>query len=226
MINRLVDIMNTKMRFDVKSPLYEPVKPIVDIEKIIQTVSPFADMLFVEKGQILRYSVAQKRVCYLLHSGSVTLNRRGDGMVLNSERAPFILGVSNQAASASNLYIKVTDNAHVSRLNVERFNLLIASEDLWKNVCYLLVYNASRVFEHCTRISQMSSYDIIKFQLQELANEPDRVRLNITAANYIRNRTYLSRSGIMNILSRLRDGEHVTLDRGVLLKINKLPDTL
>ncbi|MDR9891637.1 helix-turn-helix domain-containing protein [Pseudenterobacter timonensis] len=214
--------MNTKC--DISSLIQY--KPIEEIENIIQKVSPFANPFTAARGEILRYTAGNKPHCYLLHSGSVTLNRRGDGMVLNTENAPFVLGVSNQYASNGNLYLKVVENAQLSRLSVERFNLLTESYNLWRDLSYLMIYNVSRVYAHITMISQMSSYDLIRFQLQELMDEPDAIRLNTTAANYIMNRTYLSRSGVMRILSVLRNKGYITLQRGVLVRLDALPESL
>lgn len=201
-------------------------KPVDHIEHIIQKVSPFAESFIAARGEVLRYNVASKHQCYLLHSGSITLNRRGDGMVLNKEHAPFIMGVSNQYSTAGNLYVKVVENAQLSRLSVERFNLLTESYNLWQDLCFLLVYNASRVYEHSTVISQMSSYEVIRFQLHELINEPDEIRMNTTAAGYILGRTYLSRSWVMRILSVLKNEGHITLRRGILVKLGPLPESL
>ncbi|MFQ3392525.1 helix-turn-helix domain-containing protein [Enterobacter mori] len=201
----------------------QSLKPIADIDKIIEQIAPFATRFHANKGEILRYYVGSKRTCYLLHQGSVTLNRRGDGMVLNSEQATFVMGVSNQFSKTENLYLRVNENAEMSRLPLERFNLLIESFGLWESVCKLMIYTASRVYEHCTLISQMSSYEIIRFQLQELMNESERIRKSMTAANYIKSRTYLSRSGIMRILAELRDAGCIDLKRGVLLAIKNLP---
>lgn len=217
--------MNTKINTGENPELAsaQALKPIADIDKIIEQIAPFATPFHANKGEILRYNFGSKRTCYLLHKGSVTLNRRGDGMVLNSEQATFILGVSNQFSKSENLYLRVNENAEMSKLPLERFNLLIESFGLWEPVCKLMIYTASRVYEHCTLISQMSSYEIIRFQLQELMNESERIRTSMTAANYIKSRTYLSRSGIMRILADLRDAGCIDLKRGVLLAIRNLP---
>lgn len=201
-------------------------KPLVEIEAILEKVAPFAESFIAAKGEILRYKVSNNHQCYLLHSGSVTLNRRGDGMILNTENAPFILGVSNQYSHLENLYVKVLENAQISRLSVERFNLLIGSYNLWQSLSYLLIYNASRVYAHSAMISQMTSYDLIRFQLNELISEPDKLRQDTTAANYILNRTYLSRSCVMRILSVLRTGGYITLQRGKLIELRTLPESL
>lgn len=201
----------------------QAVKPVAEIDKIIEQIAPFAKCFKANKGEILRYYSGNKRTCYLLHEGSVTLNRRGDGMVLNSEHGSFILGVSNQFSQSENLYVRVNENALISRLPLERFNLLIESYALWESLCKVLIYTASRVYEHCTLVAQMSSYEIIRFQLQELMNESERIRTSMTAANYIKNRTYLSRSGIMRIIAELREAGYIELNRGILVAINHLP---
>ena len=144
-------------------------------------------------------------------------------MVLNSEQGRFILGVSNQFSQSENLYLRINENSLMSRLPLERFNLLIERFVLWESLCKLLIYTASRVYEHSTLISQLSSYEIIRFQLHELILESERIRNSITAANYIKNRTYLSRSGIMRIIAGLRDGGYIELNRGILVAINHLP---
>ncbi|MDM2734932.1 helix-turn-helix domain-containing protein [Citrobacter sp. Ct235] len=217
--------MNTKITIATLplAPSTQAIKPEAEIDKIIEQISPFATSFKCARGEILRFYTGNKRTCYLLHQGGVTLNRRGDGMILNSENATFILGVSNPFSQSENLYVRVTENALISQLPLERFNLLIERNLLWESMCKFLLYTVSRVYEHCTLISQMSSYEIIRFQLQELMSEPDQIRSSITAANYIKGRTYLSRSGIMRILADLRDAGYIELNRGVLVTIKHLP---
>lgn len=108
-------------------------------------------------------------------------------------------------------------------LALASFNQIIANDNLWEHFARLLMYSASRVYEHCAMISQLSAYDIICTQLVELMQEPESIREHTTAANYIKSRTWLSRSGIMRILSELRTGGYITMQRGVLQEINHLP---
>lgn len=198
-------------------------KPIEHIQKIIDAVLPFTEVVVPLKGESISYMQNNKRFCYLLLEGSATLHRRGDGMILNSEKAPFLLGFGGLQAQHDHLYVRVSPEAKICRLPSERLHLLLQRENLWQSLCCVVIYTASRVYENCTLNSQLSSYEIIKIQLIELMQEPDRIRLNVTAANYIQNRTYLSRSGVMRILSHLRDAECITLNRGVLMSVNNLP---
>lgn len=198
-------------------------KPIESISHIIAEMSPFSQKFIANKGNILRYNLKNKQVCYFLYQGNVTLNRREDGKVVTSERAPFIFGLSNQLACDDNLYIKVTETSELSWISLERFNLIIESFKLWEDYCKILMYKTSVLFQTYTRLSHLSSYEQIRYLLIELMNEPDKVRLSTTAANYIKERTYLSRSGVMRILAELREQGFITLQRGVLLEMKELP---
>lgn len=197
-------------------------KPFRHIEALIKHVLPAAERVVICRGDVVHYYKDDIRQCFLLLQGSVALHRRGDGIVLNSESAPFILGVSSQFSS-EHLYVRALETSEIARVPLDCFNHIVAQLDLWEHFSKLLIYTASRVYEHCAQISQMSAYDIIRFQLVELMQEPDAIRQKITAAAYIKSRTYLSRSGIMRILAELRTGKYITMERGILLDINHLP---
>ncbi|SLU31402.1 winged helix-turn-helix transcriptional regulator [Klebsiella variicola] len=197
-------------------------KPFRHIETLIKHVLPAAERVVIGRGDVVHYYKDDIRQCFLLLQGSVALHRRGDGIVLNSESAPFILGVSSQFSS-EHLYVRALETSEIARVPLDCFNHIVAHLNLWEHFSKLLIYTASRVYEHCAQISQMSAYDIIRFQLVELMQEPDAIRQKITAAAYIKSRTYLSRSGIMRILAELRTGKYITMERGILLDINHLP---
>lgn len=197
-------------------------KPFRHIETLINHVLPAAERIVIGRGEVVHYYKDDIRQCFLLLHGSVALHCRGDGIVLNSESSPFILGVSSQFSS-EHLYVRALETSEIARVSLDCFNHIVAQLDLWEHFSKLLIYTASRVYEHCAQISQMSAYDIIRFQLVELMQEPDAIRQQITAAAYIKSRTYLSRSGIMRILAELRTGNYITMERGILLDINHLP---
>ncbi|MGK3224034.1 helix-turn-helix domain-containing protein [Enterobacter soli] len=216
--------MNTRMTgaFVEGKTTAQGLKPFAHIDKLIAHALPFAEKFVILKGEVVQYYSDDVRQCLLLLSGSVALHRRGDGIVLNSESAPFVLGVSSQFSS-EHLYVRALESTELARVSLECFNQIVANDDLWEQFSRMLVYTASRVYEHCAQISQMSAYDIIRFQLVELMQEKEAIRHNITAAAYIKSRTYLSRSGIMRILAELRTGGYITMQRGILHDIHHLP---
>ncbi len=53
----------------------------------------------------------------------------------------------------------------------------------------------------------------------------ETLRQTINTCDYIQEKTHISRSRVMKILSDLKIGNYIEIERGVLIKINKLPKT-
>lgn len=198
-------------------------KPLIEIEALISSLNPLSNKLETKPRQIINYMDSDERKCFLLHKGNVSLYRSVDGMVLNTESAPFIFGMSTQLMDQEYLYIRTHDESVVSWMPLDLANKIIAKEGLWKELSTQLIYSITRVYDHCTKISSLSSYDIIRYQLYELISETDEIRSSVSIANYIQSRTFLSRSSIMKILAQLKAGGYIITDRGCLQAINNIP---
>ena len=198
-------------------------KPLADIETLMSYLCPFSNILETTKGQQLNYMAGSQPHCFLLRKGSVLLYRKIDGMVLNSESAPYIFGLSTQLTEPDYLFIRINDGSEVSYLPLEEANKIIERENLWKNMAWMLIYSATRVYDHCAKISALSSYEIICYQLYELMYETEELRNSISTVSYVMNRTFLSRSSIMKILAQLKTGNYITMEKGILKAINNIP---
>jgi CRP-like cAMP-binding protein len=69
-----------------------------------------------------------------------------------------------------------------------------------------------------------SSYILIKTLLLEMSQEPEKILKNVSVEKYISERCHLGRSVIMKILSDLRKGGYIEINRGKLVKVIKLPE--
>lgn len=209
--------------FFTANPELERMKPTADIERLMMHLNPELNNIKTYNNQIINYNTNKVRQCFLLHKGSVSLYRMVDGMVLNTESAPYVFGMSTQLTHADYLYIRVHDAAEISMLSIDRANEIIEEHNLWKNLAYLLIYTATRVYDHCTKISALTSYDVIRYQIYELMSETESVRRSVTIVKYVQDRTFLSRSGIMKILAELKKGDYIVTDKGMLVHINHIP---
>lgn len=122
-------------------------KPFAHIDTLIKHVLPVANRMIIGRGETVHYYKDDIRQCFLLLQGSVALHRRGDGIVLNSESTPFILGVSSQFSS-EHLYVRALETAEIARVPLESFNQIVSQHNLWEHFSKLLIYTASRVYEH------------------------------------------------------------------------------
>lgn len=112
-------------------------KPFRHIEALIKHVLPAAERVVIGRGDVVHYYKDDIRQCFLLLQGSVALHRRGDGIVLNSESAPFILGVSSQFSS-EHLYVRALETSEIA---VCHWIVLITSWHNW--ICGSIFRNSS-----------------------------------------------------------------------------------
>lgn len=195
-------------------------KPQHHIKMLIESLSTVASPI-IKKTITLNYG--HDGECFLLHKGFVTISRRNDGLVLNSEVAPFIFGLAALAQPQMDIVIVVSESASLSKITRSDALKIIDDNNLYKSLTYFLNYISIRILNHCIRISQQNSYDTIKLLLVELMKESEEVRNSTQLVSYILNRCVISRSGVMRILAKLREGKYIETEKGSLKSVTKLP---
>lgn len=198
-------------------------KPEQSFRQLLTALNTQAIPLLTRKGTLLPYATDEINYCYLLNKGHVVINRTIDGLSLNSETAPFIFGFSMLSNNPCRLTLCTSADAVVSRLPLGLAMDLIQQHALWEPLSHVMVHISSRIFTHCTRLSQPGAYGAIRYLLFELSLESDEFRKSESVVNYIQSRCFLSRSGIMAVLSTLRRGNYIEISNGKLLSINYLP---
>lgn len=197
-------------------------KPYDSINKICANLTPHAQYVEINKDASLQLYFNEQDYCYLLLEGDATLIRQQDDLVVGSESAPFIFGLST-SHPFSPLTLTASDNAQIMCLPRQNAFELISQLHLWEPLSTVLSYITDRIFQHCKRVSQESAYQTVRFLLLEFMQESPQLRERIPALYYIQRRCHLSRSGIMGILSRLQKGNYITIYRGRLQAVIRLP---
>ncbi|WP_395756482.1 helix-turn-helix domain-containing protein [Citrobacter amalonaticus] len=101
---------------------------------------------------------------------------------------------------------------------------VIAEKNLWQDASYTYMYAIDKLLEAHRTSAGLSTYELIRTNLIALLAEKEELRLAVNASDYIQEKTHLSRSRVMKILSDLRLGGHIEMARGILTKINRLPE--
>jgi len=106
---------------------------------------------------------------------------------------------------------------------VSRAMDIIEEQGLWKSFCHWQTYQM-RWFEW--RDSQFigtSTYAQIRSTLLTMASWDQELRSQIGVINYIQTHTHISRSVIAEMLSALRKGNYIEMQKGKLIAVHKLP---
>lgn len=194
------------------------------IPLLIEHLKHNAEVKHIPARRRLGMQVGSERFCYLLLKGNVTVHRRSDDRLMTTATGPMLIGLGNLNRLEMDAYIKTLIPSEIAALKMTDVYDTVSSCQLWEVVAKHMMVVAGKLFHYSEQLTTPSSYDIVCAQLNELFNESPGIKNNTTAERYIREKTRLSRSGIMRILSALREGGYIELNRGILVNIIRLPE--
>ncbi|QBH97627.1 hypothetical protein EKN56_15175 [Limnobaculum zhutongyuii] len=120
--------------------------------------------------------------------------------------------------------MKPGETISVDALTVDDAKSVIAEENLYESVNYILANNAAEYYRVFAKTINPNNYAFIRLLLIELDQSSDEIKTSVTVASYIIKRSWLSRSYVMLVLSELRKGDYIHMENGKLISITSLPE--
>ncbi|KLW91633.1 helix-turn-helix domain-containing protein [Enterobacter sichuanensis] len=192
-------------------------------QELITHLQPYSAIRNTGRGEQLDLVVNGQGMSYLILEGTVAIYRRSDNLMLSTAKSPAFFGVANLNDIFFDDYLKTVTPCKIGLLPTRELNVLIQEKALWGLLSNHLMFMYNRLYNTVMPKGAPTAYEMIRQQLMLLMNEDDSYRQGITAERYIRDKTQLSRSGVMRILADLKTGGFIEMEEGRLIKINKLP---
>ncbi|EGT4252623.1 hypothetical protein D8W73_00790 [Citrobacter amalonaticus] len=178
-------------------------------------------------GKRFTYSATKQLDCYIIRSGAISLSRQPDDILLELLEAPTIRGLTPVDKTSQSMFVlRVIEPSEVAILKKDVFYSLLTELNLWQVYAKHLELVVGMGGEVLCKLVSPSAYLMVRYQLYELMSKPLTLRSSITAENYIRSKTRLSRSSIMNTLSVLKTGGYISIEDGRLIEIKHIPTQL
>lgn len=199
-------------------------QPSEFVPLLIEHLKRNAEIKHILARRRLGFQLKGESFCYLIIKGNGTIHRSRDDLLMSTFTAPALLGLDNLYRREIDAYIRTLVPSDIVTLKMADVHNIISENQLWEPVAKHMMIVCGKLFRSHEHLSAPSAYQIVRAQLNELFNEKPEIRENMTAERYIRDKSHLSRSGIMRILAALKEGGFIELDRGVLKNIIKLPE--
>lgn len=197
-------------------------KPVNDIRKIIDALLPFAKKINCAGHKKLVHHCGKNNFCYIVLEGEITIRRNIDALVLFTIQAPIITGLTTVLLpTTEGFYIRTEEKCNIYMIDSAEAEIIIAEKNLWRSLSIILSYIIYHHIAHSNIMIAQSASTIILQQINKLMNEPEKVRLNITAVRYILERTLLSRSHTMKVISNLKSEGKISIKNGILISVEK-----
>ncbi|MCV2534654.1 helix-turn-helix domain-containing protein [Enterobacter wuhouensis] len=199
-------------------------KPENFIIKLIDELSEPSRVRLGRERQIISLDYHEEPMTFILHSGIAAVYRTRDQLLLKFIEAPMIVGMNDLIDTNAGFYMQACGEIKYEIKPLKSTLEIINQRNLWQEAAYSYMYAIKRLLEaHETSVG-LSTYELIRLNLVSLMTEKEDLRLSVNACDYIQEKTHLSRSRVMKILSDLKTGDYIEIDRGILMKINRLPD--
>lgn len=205
------------------SKVIEQSSSVTAIEEILTSLKPISQLKQGKAGQRFYLDQSQKRMCFLLYSGTCIAKRTHDSFVLSTISSPSILGLQDIFHVKSAIHLSAINDIEYGLITVDEFFSYADDKKLWKNICFMLMLSATRFSEYQREMVGVTNYELICNLLTSLSTESFEIRATTTALEYVQERSQLSRSGIMKTLATLKAGDYISIKNGLLIKINSLP---
>lgn len=198
-------------------------KPENYIIKLIGELSEPARIRVGRQRQIISLDQLEEPMTFILHSGIVAVYRTRDQLLLKFIEAPMIVGMNDLIDTNAGFYMQACGEIRYEIKPRKSTLEIINNRNLWQEAAYSYMYAIKRLLQaHETSVG-LSTYELIRLNLVSLMTEKRTFVCRLMPVTIYR-KTHLSRSRIMKILSDLKTGNYIKIERGLLMAINRLPD--
>ena len=190
-------------------------------KKMSQTGTHFQ---IVAGDMLLPANCTMNDVTVVIQQGVVSLHRSEAHVLYGIVHGPSIFGLASAANVIRNEYQLVAES-HCRGYYLSSRETLKCLEryQLWREAFYWMTWQTRMLEMRDRQLIGTNHYHQIRSTLLMMIDWDDAIRSRIGVLNYIQQRTRISRSVIAEVLSALRKGEYIEMNKGKLVNITRLP---
>lgn len=201
-----------------------PPRPDTALLRVISALTPLCSPLAVTSRMRIHWEYRGKSQLYIIKRGEISLVRAADGLVIATAYEANLFGLAESLQPMRSHFLRVGGDCELLRVDVVQAHACFTQNDLWRDVIEIVAYHTGYLFYRDSLVMHQRSYSIIRGHLLELIRLPDDMRMRVTILDYIQERTFLSRTSILSVLTALKEGAYITYKRGgYLTEVMDLP---
>ena len=205
-------------------------KPRDSIEKILSHFS-ISKPCLLESGQTLpikKRGENQSRKIYFLLEGAMigAVGENEKKQNLGIVVSPSIIGLGQLNSAGALAQYESISPCMVDSVSVDDFIKVIETQRLWPDLINIMIATINQLAARSAMSGLQSAYEIIRSNLLYMDSETTcTLKERYTVVKYMQTFSRLSRSIILKILSELKAGGFIEMEKGKLIRISRnLPD--
>lgn len=196
-------------------------RPQVELERIISVTSGYEEKT-LKKWQ--KITTADSGYIHIIISGVVEFRRNSDELCIFTLQGQCIFGLCSIFYNASHMYGQARSNTVVRSIPREEFSRLMTEHGLWAELSMVLSWYVCLMSKRDDVLVARNAYFVIREFLIEINTLITDYNRDINVYDYIQEYTNFARSTIIKILSDLKKGNYIVIEKGRLITMNTLPE--
>lgn len=196
-------------------------RPQEAIDAIIAATAEYPEKTLKKWRKII---TADVNYIHIVISGEVEIRRVSDELSMFTMRSAGFLGVSSIYNKASYMYGIARDTTVIRTIRKDEFERLIGEKNLWPQFSQILVWYIGLLSKRDDILVARSAYSVVREFLLEINELIIYQNRDVNVYDYIQEYTNLARSTIIKILSDLKKGHYIVVEKGKLKNITSLPE--
>lgn len=202
-----------------------PIRPEQSIQRLTALLQPIAEKMKVVPRKRVTWTHKNQPQLFLFLEGELSILRASDGLLIVTVYDPHLFGIAEMIQPVRGHLLRAESESTILRVDAQTAMQVFREEGAWEDVASVLSYHTAYLFYRDALVVQQRTYSVIRNHLQEMILLPEETRMKISILDYIQERTHLSRSSVLNVLSALKNGHYIEFKRGgYLLSVNSLPE--
>ncbi|QKN82037.1 helix-turn-helix domain-containing protein [Scandinavium goeteborgense] len=202
-----------------------PERPTAAIDRLITVLKPLGKIIDVAPKKRLNWDHGGVPYVYVFLEGELSVSRVTDSILIATVTEPHIFGFSEMFSPLRGNKLRAETPCLLSRLELQDATSAIEQNGLWRDVAEVLAYHTNTMLCRDMQIVNQRTFPIVCHYLRELDKLPEETKARVNILNYIQERTGLSRSSILNIISSLKTDKYINFARGgYMLQVFDLPE--
>lgn len=202
-----------------------PIRPEQSIQRLTALLQPIAEKMKVVPRKRITWTYKNQPQLFLLLEGELSILRASDGLLIVTVYDPHLFGIAEMIQPVRGHLLRAESESTILRVDAQTAMQVFREEGVWEDVASVLSYHTAYLFYRDALVVQQRTYSVIRNHLQEMILLPEETRMKISILDYIQERTHLSRSSVLNVLSALKNGHYIEFKRGgYLVTVNSLPE--
>ena len=196
-------------------------RPKKAIDALVAATADYPEKTLKKWQKII---TADSQYVHVMVSGEIEIRRHSDELSMFTMRQAGFLGISAIYNTASRMYGLVRDTTIIRTIRRDEFERLISEKNLWPEFSQYLIWYIDILSKRDDILVARSAYSIVREFLLEINDLIVHQNRDINVYDYIQEYTSLARSTIIKILSDLKKGHYIVVEKGKLINITSLPE--